>query len=175
MNPEPTGRHRVGRDGDEIVLTRTFRAGIDDVWAAITESDRLARWIGVYSGDPSTGSVDFTMTFEGDENLTSTRYDIVRCDPPRLLQVRTVDAYGQWDLTAELVETDGVTTLTFSQVVHDPAIVESVGPGWEYYLDRLGASLTRDDPAAIDFDDYYPAQRDHYLAIAAGIGTHRAD
>ena len=42
-----------------------------------------------------------------------------------------------------------------------------VGPGWEYYLDRLVAAETGADVAAIDFDDYYPAQSDHYRAMFA--------
>ena len=41
----------------------------------------------------------------------------------------------------------------------------SVGPGWEYYLDRLVAAETGGDPATVDFDrDYYPAMAEHYRA-----------
>ena len=40
-----------------------------------------------------------------------------------------------------------------------------VGPGWEYYLDRLVAAETGGDVAAIDFDDYHPAQSDYYRAL----------
>ena len=44
--PKPTGRVET-RDGERVlVLTRHFTAPIDDVWAAVTESDRLSRWIG---------------------------------------------------------------------------------------------------------------------------------
>lgn len=65
MNVRPTGRHEI-RDGrDVMILTRTFRAPIGDVWAAVTEPDRLARWIGTWSGDPASGSVRFRMTAEG--------------------------------------------------------------------------------------------------------------
>ena len=39
----------------------------------------------------------------------------------------------------------------------DPAIAESVGPGWDYYLDRLVAAETGGDLADVDCDDYYPA------------------
>ena len=41
-----------------------------------------------------------------------------------------------------LEEQDGVTTLSFSQPDLDREDAPSVGPGWAYYLDRLGA-----DPA----------------------------
>ena len=41
----PTG-YRETRDGhDFVVLTRQFPAAVEDVWAAVTEPDRLARWV----------------------------------------------------------------------------------------------------------------------------------
>ncbi len=47
--------------------------------------------------------------------------------------------------------------------IPDQAMAESVGPGWEYYLDRLAAVLSGGDLSAIDFAvDYYPAMADHY-------------
>ena len=36
MSPTPTGR----LFGDDLVLTRTFRAPLDDVWASITDPAR---------------------------------------------------------------------------------------------------------------------------------------
>ncbi len=164
MTTTPTGLFSPREEGDAVSFVRTFNAPIDDVWAAVTESDRLARWIGFFTGDPEQGHVDFTMNAEGDD-VTPARYDIRRCEPPRTLQVHTTDDFGTWDLIVELVESDGVTTLTLSQIIHDPTTIENTGPGWEYYLDRLVAALTDADPGAIDFDDYYPAQKEYYLAI----------
>ena len=59
--PRPTGRREERHGETFLVFERTFRAPIEDVWAAVTESDRLARWIGEWTGDPSTGSVTFRM------------------------------------------------------------------------------------------------------------------
>ncbi|WP_207843046.1 SRPBCC family protein [Williamsia soli] len=164
MTTTPTGLFSQRDEGDAVSFVRTFNAPIDDVWAAVTESDRLARWIGFFTGDPEQGHVEFTMNAEGDD-VTPARYDIRRCEPPRILQVHTTDDFGTWDLIVELVEKDNVTTLTLSQIIHDPTTIENTGPGWEYYLDRLVAALTGADPGAIDFDDYYPAQQEYYLAI----------
>ncbi|NDZ94154.1 SRPBCC family protein [Streptomyces sp. SID6673] len=169
MTTDPSGRHLVRAEGDAVAFTRTFRAGIDDVWAAVTESDRLARWIGFYSGDPLSGHVDFTMNAEGEENMSPTRYDIRRCEPPRVLRVHTADDFGTWDLIIELSEADGVTTLVLSQIIDDPSTIENTGPGWEYYLDRLSAAIGGSDPDVIDFDDYYPSQRDYYLAVGQSV------
>ena len=39
-----------GDDGRTLVLHREYPDPIGEVWAALTESDRLARWIGTHSG-----------------------------------------------------------------------------------------------------------------------------
>jgi uncharacterized protein YndB with AHSA1/START domain len=165
MTATPTGRlgHQDGRDA--VVFERTFAAPISDVWAAITESERLERWFCTWTGDPASGSVLVSMNAEGEAAPVST-FTIDRCEPPRLLAVSAVDENGTWVLVAELTAAGGVTTLRFSQVIYDPAMIESTGPGWDYYLDRLVAAETGGDPGSLDFDrDYYPALRDHYVAI----------
>jgi uncharacterized protein YndB with AHSA1/START domain len=164
-----TGRAEQRPDGTYIVLTRTFRAPIDDVWAAVTEPDRLARWIGRWTGDPATGKVTFEMLYEGDD-VESEEYTIDTCKAPHHLELTSHSAYGEeasvtWHLKLDLAEADGVTTLTFAQSMDDPAMAENVGPGWEYYLDRLVAAETGGDPAAVDFVDYYPAMSEHYRTL----------
>lgn len=171
MNPRPNGSFDATPRGDVLTITREFPASIDDVWAALTTSDRLARWIGTFTGDPHRGHVEFTMTAEGAENEVPQRWDVVRCEPPNLLEVRTA---GGWYLIAELAEADGVTTLAFGQVVDDPSVIGSVGPGWEYYLDRLVAVADGADASAVDFDDYFPAQEQYYAGLVTR-GTTPAD
>jgi hypothetical protein len=58
-----------------------------------------------------------------------------------------------------------VTTLTFVQHLTDTRSVGDTGPGWEYYLDMLVAS--RNGGPLPKFDDYYPAQRDYFVAQVA--------
>lgn len=166
MIKEPTGTRRDDAAATRIVLTRTFRAPIEDVWAALTEPARLARWIGSYTGDPADGEVGFTMTAE--EGAVEERMEIRECQPPqRLAVIAHTDQGPPWDLDLDIREQGGVTTLAFSQVVTDPAAIESVGPGWEYYLDRLVAAESGGDVAAIDFNDYYPAMLEHYRGLFA--------
>jgi uncharacterized protein YndB with AHSA1/START domain len=158
----PTGRIDLVGDRLTLFVTRTFHAPIDDVWAAITEPERVARWLGSWSGDPATGTVLFAMTFEGQEP-PGDEMEIRECTPPRRLAVTSRVGEQRWSLDVDLSEADGVTTLAFSQPDIDPEDSLSVGPGWEYYLDRLVAAETGGDLAAIDFErDYYPAMADYY-------------
>ena len=169
--PTATGRKEVREDGTYLVLTRTFRAPVEHVWAAVTEPDRLARWIGRWDGDPADGFVTFSMLFEGDEPRAE-RMVIEECAAPHRL-VLTSTAPGpdgrpeSWTLRLDLAEADGVTTFTFAQSVPKPDDAAGVGPGWEYYLDRMTVAEAGGDPAALSFDDYYPGLSAHYRAAFA--------
>ena len=162
--PTATGRRDV-RDGTAyVVFERTFNAPIADVWAAVTESDRLGRWIGIWSGDPASGKVAFFMTAEAEDAPEETIL-IDECREPTRLVMRSArpdDHDEVWSWQIDLVEADGVTTLKFAQEVVNVELAESVGPGWDYYLDRMVAAETGGDLTAIDFNDYYPALSAHY-------------
>jgi uncharacterized protein YndB with AHSA1/START domain len=157
--PAPTGRVVPTPDGRDLVLTRSFRAPIEDVWASITESDRTARWFASWSGEPGPGrTIRYRLTFE--ESGPEGDMTIEACDPPRHLAVSTHDEYGTWRLEATLAEVGGMTELTFVHHLDADAKAAEVGPGWEYYLDMLVAS--RDASPTPDFDAYPAAQAAYY-------------
>jgi uncharacterized protein YndB with AHSA1/START domain len=163
MSPTPTGRLLHGDDGRDLVLTRKFRADIEDVWASITESERTARWFASWTGDAGPGkTIRQKLMFE--EGQPESDLHIDACEPPRHLAVSAVDDYGSWRLEARLHETDGITTLTFIQHLDDSADPGMVGPGWEYYLDLLVSS--REGTPQPAFDDYFPAQQAYYEGLA---------
>jgi uncharacterized protein YndB with AHSA1/START domain len=166
MTKQPTGRVVPIAGGRALVLERTFRAPIEDVWASISESERLERWIGRWDGEPGPGrTVSFLMTAE--ENAEPEDVRIVECEPPRLLRTVFNPGTQSWHVDVTLSEANGITTLTFTQGVAG-IDVSDVGPGWEYYLDRLVAA--RADAPLPSWDDYYPGQSEHYAAQAAAAG-----
>ena len=157
----PTGRIEQ-RDGQHVLVqSRQLRAPIEDVWAAVSEPERLARWIGTWEGDPRSGSVQFRMLFEGEhpgETMT-----IRVCEPPRRLHLTSHVGDEVWLLDLDLSHEDGVTTVTLTQLGVTAEQVADVGPGWDYYLDRLVDVETGEDPARRDFErDYHPATSEHY-------------
>ena len=74
-----------------------------------------------------------------------------------------------WHVELDLIEDAGVTTLTFTQRVPDTATGRDVGPGWEYYLDRLVAAQSGGDVGAVAWPDYEPMMS-HYEALFADLG-----
>ena len=155
-----TGHVEPTDDGRDLVLTRTFEASIEDVWASITEPERTARWFATWSGEPGPGrTIRYRLTFEGPDAVEADM-TIDACDPPHHLAVSTVDEHGAWRLEARLEEALGQTTLTFTHHLDAETNAGEVGPGWEYYVDNLVASRTGAPPP--DFDDYFPALQPHY-------------
>lgn len=157
MSPTPTGR----LFGNDLVLTRTFRAPVADVWASLTDPERTARWFGPWQGDAAPGrTIKVQMVHEEGKPWMDMTIDA--CDPPRRLALSAVDEHGNWYLDMVLAESAGVTELRFTQQLTDTEGVGEIGPGWEYYLDALAAS--RDGRPTPNFDDYYPAMKNHFEA-----------
>lgn len=170
--PRVTGVRETTDDAPVLVLQRTFDATPEEVWAACTEPRRLERWIGTWDGDPAEGHIAFRMTAEGDD-VAPERYDIEICEPPRRLLLRSattipcsepsLDSPAEtmtWVLGLTVTAEPGVgppTTLTFTQVLESGtagSVAASVGPGWEYYLDRLQAAMAGTDVLGIRWEDY---------------------
>ncbi|MET0132359.1 MAG: SRPBCC family protein, partial [Kibdelosporangium sp.] len=159
MKPLPTGQVIRTPKGSDLVLTRTLRAPIEDVWASVTESERTARWFGPWEGEGAPGNtVKLQMVHEEGQPWCDLQIDA--CDAPNRLAVSMVDGSGTWRMEALLTETDGVTELQLVQHLAADQNITGSGPGWEYYLDMLIAS--RDGKPLPNFDDYYPAQEPYY-------------
>lgn len=156
MTLKATGR-RAEIDGfDSLVVPRSFAQDIATVWTALTDPEALTPWIGTWEGDPASGSVTFRMLHEGAEHPGEV-FTINSCQAPHHLAMTSVtngEPPMTWNIVLNLsAEGDGCH-LEFAQSVPDPSWGEGMGPGWEYYLDRLVASVNGGDIGAIDFETY---------------------
>lgn len=142
VTPEADGRQR-------LEFRRSWPDPIDDVWSALTEPERLARWIGRYEGERAPGGTGtFVMTHEEGEH-TGSPATIVECAPPRRLVVDTTGPGEIWRLELDLAEEGGRTVLVFRQWFAADADVADVAGGWHWYLDKLDAEVSgRPGPAA---------------------------
>ncbi|GIE36551.1 hypothetical protein Ait01nite_095960 [Actinoplanes italicus] len=158
MSPTPAGR----LFGNDLVLTRTFRAPVADVWASLTDPERTARWFGPWQGEGAPGrTIKVQMVQEeGDPWVEMT---IEACEPRQRLALSAVDEYGEWHLDLTLTESAGVTELRFTQHLTGTENVGETGPGWEFYLDALVAS--REGAPVPDFSDYFPAMKEYYESL----------
>jgi uncharacterized protein YndB with AHSA1/START domain len=135
VTTEDDGRQR-------LELRRSWPDPIEDVWAALTEPDRLARWIGVYEGERRAGATGtFAMTQEEGE-AAGQPTTIVECDPPRRLVIEWPEASAQMErIDLDLVVEGGRTVLRFVQFFPAATDVVDWALGWHWYLDKLGAEI----------------------------------
>ena len=109
----------------------------EDLWSALTEPARLARWLGRFEGDLTQGgtfAASFTSSWTG-----SGRVEV--CDPPRRLVARMSDEDEETVIEATLTpEADGVLL-----VVEDRGLpldqLPAHGAGWQVHVEDLGAHL----------------------------------
>lgn len=154
ITTDPDGRRR-------LVFRRSWPDPAPAVWAALTEPERSARWIGRYEGPHGAGAEgSFTMTAE--EGSPVGRIRLEECDPPRRLVVRFLDEMG-WRIEVDLAEDDGTTTLTFQQVLDGDVGTADVASGWHWYLDRLDGVLTGGEVPS-DWDTFYASVGPGYAA-----------
>ncbi|MEJ2888907.1 SRPBCC domain-containing protein [Actinomycetospora aeridis] len=159
----PPADTRTDPDGTTTaVWRREYPDPVEDVWAAITESERLGRWIGTWTSETEPrvgGTVSFTLTGEvdaGGEVDEPADVRILACEPPRHLRVEFPAPDDQAWLLDLAVEPHGTgAVLVFAQRLVDGMKVEDVDAGWRWYLDRLGASLA--GTPMPDWSAYAPA------------------
>ncbi|QNE90116.1 hypothetical protein H0194_03705 [Corynebacterium incognita] len=83
---------------------------------------------------------------------------IKKCVPDEQL---VVDA-GMW--VPEMRVEDGAIELLHA--IEDAEGAASIGPGWEFYMDRLAVAYRGEDVVAVDLEtDYYPVMSDYFTAL----------
>ena len=158
MTDTETRRGTVTRleDGRQrLEFRRSWPDPIEDVWSALTEPDRLARWIGVYEGERRPGGTGtFVMTHEEGEH-TGEPATIVECDPPRRLVIEWEQENAEnWRIDLDLRAEEGRTHLRFVQVFPADADVTDFAMGWHWYLDKLDAEVSG-RPAPSDWESFW--------------------
>jgi uncharacterized protein YndB with AHSA1/START domain len=148
VTTEDDGRQR-------LEFHRSWPDPAEDVWSALTEPDRMARWIGTYDGERAPGGTGtFTMTHE--EEPAGEPLRIAECDPPRRLVVEWV-GQDDWSIEVDLWRDGDRTVLRFRQVFAADADVADFAAGWHWYLDKLDSVISgRPDPG-------------HWTAFHAGL------
>ncbi|MFD2077743.1 Uncharacterized conserved protein YndB, AHSA1/START domain [Actinopolymorpha cephalotaxi] len=155
-----------------------YDTDIDDLWSALTDPDRLARWYGKVDGDLRAGG-EFQSYLEGADLRAAGRVKV--CEPPRRLQVTTRETDESWrkgdggvppfDQTLEATLTaDGNQTILVIETYGMPLDkVAFYGAGWQIHAEHLAGYLAGREAAADDgsrWGELVPAYQD----LAAAIG-----
>lgn len=127
-------------DGTGIVrLEDRYDTDIDDLWSALTDPRRLARWIAEVEGELHLGGqfrARFTSGWEGTGRVEA-------CEPPRRLLVVTkqADEPDEEAIEARLTP-DGDQTILVMEARGLPLDqLAAYGAGWQVHVEDLAAHL----------------------------------
>ncbi|HSP37324.1 MAG TPA: SRPBCC domain-containing protein [Frankiaceae bacterium] len=151
-------------DGVRLEFVRTYDVPPTDVWSAVTDPERMERWIGRWTGDPATGRVEFVMSAAGSERPETVL--IHDCSAPTHLAMTLESRDGPWPLELTLTDQGDRTVLRFVHQLAEPYNASTIGPVWQNFLDRLDSVLVG-APAPDDFGAYVARFGDAYAIPSA--------
>jgi uncharacterized protein YndB with AHSA1/START domain len=164
-------------DGVGVVRVEDrYATGAGDLWSALTEPGRLARWYGRVEGDLRPGGA-FRLHIESDGWYGTGRVEA--CDAPRRLLVTTRETDESWregdgaepfDETIEATLTaDGDRTILVIEVRGVPLDkIAFYGAGWQIHAESLAGHIAGRDRGDTEprWDELVPPYQD----LAASIG-----
>jgi uncharacterized protein YndB with AHSA1/START domain len=159
-------------DGQGVVrMQDRFDTDIDDVWSALTDPRRLARWMGEVEGDLRLGG-EFRARVLASGAKGTGRVDA--CEPPRrlLLTMRDADPQpGQPDETvidATLAADGDQTILVLEERGMPLDLLAAYGAAIQVHVEDLAAHLAGRERCDADarWNELIPAYRD----LAASVG-----
>ena len=164
-------------DGKGVVRVEDrYDTDIDDLWSALTEPGRLARWYGRVEGDLRPGG-EFRLYIESADLEGTGRVEA--CEPPRRLLVTTRETDESWrkgrgappyDEAIEATLTaDGDQTVLVIEVRGMPLDkIAFYGVGWQIHAENLAAYLGGRERGDSEgrWDELVPPYQD----LAANLG-----
>jgi len=174
--PPILGSLRSANGKGVVRIEERYHTGIDDLWAAITDPARLARWHGQVEGDLRPGG-EFRMYIESNDIESTGRVEA--CEPPRRLLVtnrETDESYrkGQgvppFEARVEATLTaDGDQTILVIEVQGMPLdVIPFYGAGWQIHAETLAAHIAGREGG--DGEERWNELVPAYQALAAGVG-----
>ena len=155
-------------DGKGVVrMEDRFDTHIDDLWSALTDPLRLARWLGEVAGDLRLGG-EFRARFFASGWEGTGRVEA--CEPPRRLLVQTMQPGQQREHFIEItLAADGDQTILVWEERGMPLDqLADYGAGIQVHVEDLAAHIAGQEPCDADarWNELLPAYRD----LAAAVG-----
>jgi uncharacterized protein YndB with AHSA1/START domain len=158
-------------DGKGIVrMEDRFDTDIDDLWSALTDPGRLARWLGEVEGDLRLGG-EFRARFFASGWEGTGRVEA--CEPPQRLLVLTKDADKPDEPNDHAIEAtltvDGDQTILVWEERGMPVdLLGAYGAGIQVHVEDLAAHIAgheRSDDAEARWQELLPT----YQGLAANV------
>ena len=152
------GSLRSGGGTGVVRIEDRVDADIDDVWSALTDPSRLARW-------PARGEIKGDLRLGGISSGWEGTGRVEACEPPQRLVVRIKDADEPEENVIEAVLTaDADQTIVVWEERGMPLdLLSAYGAGVQIHVEDLADHLAgreRRDDAKARWDELHPAYQD---------------
>lgn len=171
MDDEIEATRILGRlqvvDGEGVVrVTDRHATDARTVWSALTDRDRLARWLGAVDGELRVGA-ELRLHFSASGWDGTARVEV--CTPPRRLRVltRELDSDDRHVVEVALSPDGAGTTLVVEERGAPPEQLAAYGAGLQIHVEDLAAHLAGRNrcDARTRFEQLFPA----YQALAGEV------
>ena len=142
------GTLRSANGAGTVRIEDRYDTDVEDLWSALTDPERLARWYGEVEGDLHEGG-QFRVYLEGPDINAAGR--IEACDPPRRLLVKTRETDEsasrgnspsfEQTVEATLIPSDSQTILVLEVSGLPLDKIASFGVGWQLHAESLANYL----------------------------------
>jgi uncharacterized protein YndB with AHSA1/START domain len=154
-------------DGKGVVrMEDRFDTDIDDVWSALTDPGRLARWLGEFEGDLRLGG-EYRARFYASGWEGTGRVEV--CEPPRRLLVVNAEEDRDEHVIEATLAADGDQTILILEERGMPVnLLAAYGAGIQVHVEDLAAHLAGRErcDAGARWTELQPA----YEELAANVG-----
>src|SRR5436190_9523340 len=161
------GTLRIADGKGAVRMEDRFDTDIDDLWSALTEPGRLARWLGDFEGDLRLGG-EFRARFFSSGWEGTGRVEV--CEPPRHLLVMTkhVRQADEHAIEATLTADGDHTILILEERGMPVNLLAAYGAGIQVHIEDLAAHIAGRErcDANARWEELQPA----YEALASELG-----
>ena len=142
-----------------------YDTAIDDLWAALTDPDRLVRWYGKVEGDLRPGG-----EFHGRLEFWEGTGRVKACEPLRRLLVTTRGVDEPYDevIEATLTADGDQTILVIETRGMPPDLIAAYGAGYQIHAENLAAHVAGRE--RVDSKARWAELTPPYQDLAANIG-----
>jgi uncharacterized protein YndB with AHSA1/START domain len=175
-SPRVLGTLRTADGAGVVRIEDRYDTDAEDLWSALTDPERLARWYGEVEGDLREGG-EFRVHLPGPDINAVGNVEV--CEPPHRLLVRTREteesahkgAGRPFEQTVEatLTSDEGHTILTIEVRGLPPGKLASYGVGWQLHAEAL-ANYLAGQPGP-DVGTRWGELTDSYEQLAAQISS----
>ena len=168
MTSKAVGNGRIlgslrSADGKGVVrMEDRFDSDIDDVWSALTDPSRLARWYGEVEGELRLGGEYRARLFSSGWEGTGR---VEACEPPHrlLVRIKDEDEPDEQVVEATLSSEADQTIVVWEERGMPLDLLSAYGAGVQIHIEDLADHLAgreRRDDAKTRWDELHPAYQD---------------